>query len=115
MSPSSRDDQAHGMSKRSKSAQNLKALMSDVIRPQGEAVHASKAKGGQIRSYDPENTNFGQKRTLYCTSVSRYCFKSGRKTIPPWFVIVTSGYGAYASTRTNWDKVSSSRQEITYF
>lgn len=35
----------------------------------------------------------------------RYCFKSGRKTIPPWFIIATSGYGSYASTRTNWDKV----------
>jgi len=35
----------------------------------------------------------------------RYCFKAGRKTIPPWFAIATSGYGTYASTRTNWDKV----------
>lgn len=45
------------------------------------------------------------KEKLYCTAVSRYVFKSGRKTIPPWLVIATSGYGTYASTRANWDKV----------
>jgi len=45
-------------------------------------------------------------RTLYCTAISRYCFKSGRKTIPPWLVICSSGYGQRPSTRENWDKVS---------
>lgn len=41
-----------------------------------------------------------------------YCFKSGRKTIPPWFVIATSGYGAYASTRSNWERAESLRREV---
>ncbi|PWN36733.1 uncharacterized protein FA14DRAFT_112436, partial [Meira miltonrushii] len=49
-------------------------------------------------------------RTLYCTSVSRYCTKAGRKTIPPWFVVATSGYGTFASTRTNWDKSENLRR-----
>lgn len=40
------------------------------------------------------------------------CFKSGRKTIPPWFIVATSGYGAYASTRSNWERAESLRREV---
>lgn len=40
------------------------------------------------------------KQILYCTCVSRYVMKSGRKTIPPWLAIATSGYG-----KENWEQV----------
>lgn len=47
---------------------------------------------------------------IQSVSFCSYCFKAGRKTIPPWFVIATSGYGTYASTRTNWDKAEHLRR-----
>ncbi|KAK0533668.1 hypothetical protein OC834_002145 [Tilletia horrida] len=47
--------------------------------------------------------------TLYATAVSRYCFKAGRKTIPPWFIIATSGFGTWASTRENFEKAEALR------
>lgn len=43
---------------------------------------------------------------------NRYCFKSDRKTIPPWFIIATSGYGTFASTRANWDKAEALRRSV---
>lgn len=49
------------------------------------------------------------KQVVYCTAVSRYVTKSGRKTIPPWFVFATSGYGVEEETRKNWEKVSRSK------
>lgn len=45
-----------------------------------------------------------QGETLYCTSISRYVCKAGRRTIPPWLVIATSGYGTRPETRSNWEK-----------
>lgn len=46
---------------------------------------------------------------LYCTSISRYVCKAGRRTIPPWLMIATSGYGKEASTRSNWEKAEKLR------
>ena len=47
--------------------------------------------------------------TLYCTSISRYVGKAGRRTIPPWLLIATSGYGTQPATRSNWDKAEKLR------
>ncbi len=46
---------------------------------------------------------------LYCTSISRYVCKSGRRTIPPWLAIATSGYGTHEATRSNWEKAEKLR------
>jgi len=46
---------------------------------------------------------------LYCTSFSRYVCKAGRRTIPPWLMIATSGYGTQDSTRSNWEKAEKLR------
>lgn len=102
---SEREDQALVPSKLSKSAQNLKILLADVTKPNQE----DGAAAAQALLESSKKTN--RERKLYCTAISRYCFKAGRKTIPPWFVIATSGYGTFASTRTNWDKVRDKRKE----
>lgn len=47
--------------------------------------------------------------TLYCTSISRYVCKAGRRTIPPWLTIATSGYGTQPTTRSNWEKAEKLR------
>lgn len=94
-------------SKLSKSAQNLKALLADVTKPNQEDGAA--ARQALMKKATAESKS---SRTLYCTSISRYCIKSRRKTIPPWFFIATSGYGTYASTRTNWDKAESLRRNV---
>ncbi|SNX82803.1 uncharacterized protein MEPE_01509 [Melanopsichium pennsylvanicum] len=46
---------------------------------------------------------------LYCTSTSRYVCKAGRRTIPPWLMIATSGYGTTPATRSNWEKAEKLR------
>ncbi|SPO30206.1 uncharacterized protein UTRI_05670 [Ustilago trichophora] len=51
----------------------------------------------------------GSKQTLYCTSISRYVAKANRRTIPPWLVIATSGYGTQPNTKTNWEKAEKLR------
>ncbi|TKY89371.1 hypothetical protein EX895_001902 [Sporisorium graminicola] len=47
--------------------------------------------------------------TLYCTSISRYVCKAGRRTIPPWLLIATSGYGTHTTTKSNWEKAEQLR------
>lgn len=47
--------------------------------------------------------------TLYCTSISRYVCKAGRRTIPPWLLIATSGYGTHETTKGNWEKAEQLR------
>ncbi|KAJ1019388.1 hypothetical protein NDA16_004505 [Ustilago loliicola] len=47
--------------------------------------------------------------TLFCTSTSRYVCKSGRRTIPPWLMVATSGYGTIPTTRSNWEKAEKLR------
>lgn len=108
---------------RSKSAQNLKKLLGEVTKPHHEAEKLErKHKTTQITPSQAETQkqvkdewvhakDQNDKRTLYCTSVSRYCTKAGRKTIPPWFVVATSGYGTYASTHSNWSKAENLRRE----
>lgn len=94
------EDEALAPSKLSKSTQNLKALLADVTKPD------QKDGAAAAQALLEDSKKISSERKLYCTAISRYCFKAGRKTIPPWFVIATSGYGTFASTRTNWDKVS---------
>lgn len=101
----------------SKSAQNLRKLLKDAAQPQGKpAVTKLPGEGeGDEGASSPaaaqeEDPLAG--RTLYCTAVSRYCFKSGRRTIPPWFVLATSGYGTFASTRANWEKAEALRRQV---
>lgn len=122
----------------SRSAQNLKMLAKDVVTPAHEAEKKAKEKEekkkrGEIlpeekealkkaaeveeEAVEDEESNGNvvdslKDRTLYCTSISRYCFKSGRKTIPPWLVIATSGYGQWASTRSNWDRAEDLRTSL---
>ncbi len=95
---------------RSKSAQNLKRLAKDALAgpraslDEGAASEAAKAKDHRASSSQP---------TLYCTAISRYCIKDrNRRTIPPWIVAATSGYGTFASTRTNWEKAESLRKSM---
>lgn len=47
--------------------------------------------------------------TVYCTSISRYVCKANRRTIPPWLVIATSGYGTQPTTKSNWEKAEQLR------
>ena len=99
--------------KRTLSAQNLRKLLKDAAQPQGKPPvtelpgEAEEAEGAPAPIEDPIAG-----RTLYCTAVSRYCFKSGRRTIPPWFVLATSGYGTFASTRANWEKAEALRRQV---
>lgn len=111
----------------SRSASNLRGLLSDISKPEHEAQKAaeqrprSRTAPGELASENdtaaPSPSYFpagaqgerSEQTKVYCTSVSRYCFKYGRKTIPPWFVIATSGFGTWASTRNNWDKAEEVR------
>lgn len=54
-------------------------------------------------------TKPGQKRRVYCTSITRYCVKSSRRTVPPWLVIATHGYGADGAA--SWLKAEQLRAE----
>ncbi|PWN20486.1 hypothetical protein BCV69DRAFT_283371 [Microstroma glucosiphilum] len=110
----------------SRSASNLRGLLSDISKPEHEAQAAEQRRRSRTvaselasendtaaasPSYFPAGAQ-GEKldeTKVYCTTVSRYCFKYGRKTIPPWFVIATSGFGTWASTRNNWDKAEEVR------
>lgn len=74
--------------KRSKSAQNLKRLMSDVVKPQHEAEAAAKraqeqAKDGTVQQQQQremdEAKRANDRRTLYCTSVSRCVYERERE------------------------------------
>lgn len=104
-----------------RSAQNLMMLAKEVVTPAHDVEKMKKLekekdeKLGKIEAETENEEDAGREeveknsiegRTLYCTAISRYCFKSGRKTIPPWLVICSSGYGQRPSTRENWDKVS---------
>ncbi|PWN44052.1 hypothetical protein IE81DRAFT_345994 [Ceraceosorus guamensis] len=103
-----------GVRKRSRSAQNLKAMLIDVAQPQGKPpVRPPKPDEEQeagLQEGEVEQSLEG--RTIYATAVSRYCFKSGRRTIPPWLVVATSGYGTFASTRSNWERAEGLRRNI---
>lgn len=85
MSPSARSSGAGpGGVKRSKSAQNLRELMKDVVKPSHEAEEARKAKRAKesVTGTDVEDggSNGAQsqqaravdRRKLYCTSISRW-------------------------------------------
>ncbi|PWN48457.1 hypothetical protein IE53DRAFT_389348 [Violaceomyces palustris] len=82
---------------------------SESEQKEGETI---KNVGGGGKAKDRKAFNEAKGETVYCTSVSRYCFKAGRRTIPPWLVIATSGYGTWASTQTNWDKAETLRAKF---
>ncbi|CAO1628205.1 unnamed protein product [Sympodiomycopsis kandeliae] len=93
----------------SKSAQNLRNLLKEASRTDDRKQKDNddkKEEDGVTRT--PASASA---RTVYCTSISRYCFKHNRKTIPPWLVIATSGFGTWASTSTNWSLAESLREK----
>jgi hypothetical protein len=51
---------------------------------------------------------------LHCESISKHCFKLGRKTIPPWFVLAYSGYSPSTSSDrlSNWEKSQKLRLQL---
>jgi hypothetical protein len=95
---------------RSKSAQNLKKLAQDALA--GPRAPLEEPKASNTNTHSEASVN-SRRRTVYCTAVSRYVFKApSRRTIPPWIVIATGGYGSYASTRTNFQKAETLRRDI---
>lgn len=88
----------------SKSAQNLRNLLKDASRTD-DRQH--KVKEEEVGTPTASRRN----RKVYCTAISRYCFKYNRKTIPPWLVVATSGFGTWASTCTNWSLAESLREK----
>lgn len=129
--PTSSSQRSPGISL-SRSARDLRELLSDVSRPEYEAkererqkrsVTASPLAMSRRQSLSQSSNELGRspsgdaaasasgapKTTLYATVVSRYTPKYKRKTIPPWFVVATSGFGTWASTRSNWDRAEETR------
>lgn len=52
---------------------------------------------------------------LYCTSITKHCFKFGRKTIPPWFVLAYCGYSSTSEAtliKTNATRSRELRQSL---
>ena len=100
-SPSSQ----HSLTK-SKSFQNLKYIARDVM--------TDPRKGGAApppipKPSEKESEGKSKQPIIYCTAISRYCFKVQRRTLPPWFVIATNGHGRFASTRDNFDRAEKLR------
>lgn len=58
------------------------------------------------RFVTPAKPSRSGKETLYCTGISRYVCKAGRRTIPPWLMLATAGYGP----KSNWAKAESLRE-----
>ncbi|KAE8266641.1 hypothetical protein A4X09_0g5703 [Tilletia walkeri] len=108
--------------KRSLSTVEMRKFAASVLQSQREADAKDKGKGKvddgsgavtpEARSSSDNTTATSKKSastTVYATAVSRYCFKAGRKTIPPWFIVATSGFGRWASTRENFEKAEALR------
>lgn len=114
----------------SRSARDLRELLRDVARPEHEAKaktakengkekskrgkassqqSLSMSRTGSVEASSPTSPSRAEP-TLYATVVSRYCAKYNRKTIPPWLVVASSGFGTWASTRANWDKAETCRE-----
>ena len=51
---------------------------------------------------------------LHCVSISKHCCKVGRKTIPPWFALVYSGYTPASSPdrMDNWTRSQALRLRL---
>lgn len=120
----------------SRSARDLRMLLSDVARPEHEAkekaqkerqkeqqrsaVSTPMSRGGSGGGYFQSSASGSSRRhhsfappsdgTIYATAISRYTPKFKRKTIPPWLVVASSGFGTWASTRANWDKAEEQRE-----
>ncbi|EPQ28326.1 uncharacterized protein PFL1_04153 [Pseudozyma flocculosa PF-1] len=102
----------------------VKEYASSIISPATHRPNSAKSASSlsEAAATDPASgaTGSGRSRSssaaasevVYCTSVSRYCFKSGRRTIPPWLILASSGYGTWASTRTNWTKAEELRAKV---
>jgi acyl-CoA thioesterase FadM len=46
---------------------------------------------------------------VFCTSITKHCFKFGRKTIPPWFVLAYCGYSGTSEATLKQTNASRSR------
>jgi len=49
--------------------------------------------------------------TLHAISVSQYCYKHGRVTVPPRVALVLSGFGKPERARERWDKLLAMRDD----
>lgn len=52
---------------------------------------------------------------LFCTSITKHCFKYGHKTIPPWFVLAYCGYSSTSGAtliKTNATRSRELRQSL---
>jgi len=115
--------------KRSLSSVELRKFAASVLQSQREADAKEKEKGqasgseGTTSTAPASSSPSGatstptqagkgkkeKKQVVYSTAISRYCFKAGRKTIPPWFIVATGGFGTWASTRENFDQAEKLR------
>ncbi|GAC96815.1 hypothetical protein PHSY_004399 [Pseudozyma hubeiensis SY62] len=75
----------------------------------GRFVSPVKSSAQKPKDGDAMTEKLQSGETLYCTSISRYVCKAGRRTIPPWLMIATSGYGTLPPTKSNWDKAEALR------
>lgn len=50
-------------------------------------------------------------RILFCTSITKHCFKHGRKTIAPWFVLAYCGYSSNTKEKAETIKSNSTRSK----
>ncbi|CAO1617649.1 unnamed protein product [Parajaminaea phylloscopi] len=120
----------------SRSARDLRKLLSDVTKPEHEVKEKNRQKDqhrqqqrstvvtpmSRARSGSGSGSYFTSRSTsqpayapppsctVYATAVSRYTPKFQRKTIPPWLLIASSGFGTWASTRANWDTAEELRE-----
>ncbi|CAD6884477.1 unnamed protein product, partial [Tilletia caries] len=105
--------------KRTLSSVELRKFAASVMQSQREAEKgkgkADEGSGAATPETRPSSNDTAPKTskstptTVYATAVSRYCYKAGRKTIPPWFIVATSGFGTWASTRENFEKAEALR------
>lgn len=49
---------------------------------------------------------------LFCTSITKHCFKHGRKTIAPWFVLAYCGYSSSSEKETTIKSNSTRSTEL---
>jgi hypothetical protein len=71
-----------------------------------------RASAATTNGQKPNSSLTADGRTIYCTGIARYCFKHKRRTIPPWLIVATGGFGTSARRRADWDKAESLRRDI---
>lgn len=48
---------------------------------------------------------------LHAVSISQYCFKHGRVTVPPRVALTLAGFGTFPAARHRWDKLLALRDD----